>query len=379
MRQLGLTHDASYPEPASVSRERLSILSDQVLRSLRDGADEGPATLIDEAVRASVEAFVTSGAHIGEAVREVSALVDKIGCREAYRSSDASRLHESFQQANVAVQRGLDLAVGDIMTNDVMMLLRQDLMGYLAQLHKVAIAGFERTSRLMGLNDEDRLVELRSIVFRGTSARDVDQLASTIGFDPGQRVMAIISVRHELPASICNHPQILVDESRTMALMAEEWTSHLSSIPFRGQVVLGPAATVVRSFEGVALARNASALLRDGTVVDDRIIVPSIDLLGELLVRGNRLLAELLIDKHLSPLEALPPGRRLALAQILLISLERSQSVNRIARDLGLAAQTAHNRMNSLRSMLGPKLDDADQRLELIVAVRAALNRWTKP
>lgn len=376
MRQLGLTHDASYPAPATVSRDRLSILRTQVARSVVNGADAGPGELIGEAVRASIEAFVASRANVGEAVTHVAPLLDKVGCREAHRHPDATRLHQSFKMANVAVQRGLVQVVGDLMTHDVLMQLRQDLMSYLAQLHKVAMAGYERTARLLALTPEDRLTELRAIAFRGASPRDVDQLGATIGFNPGQRVTPIISVRGRLPEEIHNHPQALIDDSGTMALLAEEWGRLLPAMTFEGQVVLGPSSTIGKSHEGVALARNAATLLREGTVSDARNVVPSVDLLGELLVRGNRLLAELLVDKHLSPLEALAPPRRLALAEILLISLERGIPLNRIARELGIAAQTAHNRMNSLRTLLGDKLDDADQRLELIVAVRAALNRW---
>jgi DNA-binding NarL/FixJ family response regulator len=378
MRQSGLTPDANYPSPASVSRDRLSVLRTQVARSVVDGAADGPGALIGEVISVAIEAFVASRANVAEAVTRVAPLLDKVGCREAHRQPDASRLHHSFKLASVAVQRGLIPVVGDLMAHDALMQLRQDLMVYLAQLHRIAMAGFDRTSRLVSLTPDERLAELRAIVFSGASPRDVDQLAATIGFNPGQRVTPIVSVHHVLPDEILNHPQVLIDDSRTMALLAEEWEPHLSAVAFHGQAVLGPPSTVAQCHEAVALTRNAATLLRDGTVIDARVVVPSIDLLGELLVRGNRLLADLLIDKHLSPLETLAPARRIALAQMLLVSLERGLPLNRIARDLGVAAQTVHNRMNALRSLLGAKLDDADQRLELIVALRAALIRWNK-
>lgn len=379
MSQVGSTHDASrYPSPASVSQDRLKILRSQVARSVVDGDAEGPGALIGDAIGVAIDAFVASRANVGEAVRQVAPLLDKIGCREALRHPDASRLHHSFKLANVAVQRGLMQVVGELMTHDTLMQLRQDLMIYLAQLHKIATAGYDRTFRFVSLTHDERLAELRAIVFLGAAPRDVDQLAATIGVDPGQRVTPIVSVQHVLPDEILNHPQVLIDNSRTMALLAEEWEPHLAAVPFHGQIVLGPPSTVAKCHDGVALTRNAATLLREGTVVDARTVVPSIDLLGELLVRGNRLLAELLVEKHLAPMETLAPARRLVLAEILLVSLERGIPMNRVARDLGIAAQTAHNRMNALRGMLGTKLEDSDQRLELIVALRAALSRWTK-
>lgn len=376
MRHAGMTNDAGYPSPASVSRDRLSVLRSQVLRSVVDGAADGPGELIAEAIGLSIDAFVASGANVGEAVTKVAPLLDKIGSREAHRHADPSRIHQSFKMANVAVQRGLVPVVGDLMTQDVLMQLRQDLMTYLAQLHKIAAAGFDRTFRLVSLTHDERLAQLRAIVFMGASPRNLGHLASAIGIEPGQRVTPLISIGHQLPEEIRNHPQVLLDDSGTMALLAVEWEPHLAEITFRGQAVLGPPATLAKCHDSVALARNAANLLREGTVIDDRLLVPSIDLLGELLVRGNQLLAELLIDKHLAPLEDLAPTRRLALAEILLLSLERGMPLNRIARELGIAAQTAHNRMNSLRVLLGNKLDDADERLELIVALRAALAGW---
>lgn len=379
MRHAGMTHDAGYPSPASVSRDRLSVLRSQVLRSVVDGAPDQTDEQIAEAISMSIEEFVASGANVAESVTKVAPLLDKIGSREARRRPDAGRLHQSFKMANVAVQRGLVHVVGDLITRDVLLELRQDLASYLAQLHKIAVTGFEQTQRLVSLSPEGQLAELRAIVFAGASPRFIDELATSLGVDLTQRVAPLISIHHELPEQIRNHPQVLVDNSGTMALLAVEWEPHLEHITFRSQAVLGPPSTIARCRDGVALARNAATLLREGTVIDPRPVVPSVDLLGDLLIRGNRLLTELLIDKHLAPLEDLNPARRLVLAEILLLSLERGMPLNRIARDLGIATQTAHNRMNALRLLLGDKLDDGDHRLEMMVALRAAMFRWRTP
>jgi hypothetical protein len=101
-----------------------------------------------------------------------------------------------------------------------------------------------------------------------------------------------------------------------------------------------------------------------------------LDLLGDLVVNGSQLLAELAIDKHLGRLGTLTPSRRLALAELTLGALEAGTSLDQVARQLGIPRQTAHSRMKTVRKIFGDALHDPTQRLELIVALRAVLPRW---
>lgn len=312
------------------------------------------------------------------AARQVAPLFHQVGIREAHRRTDSLRLEQSFKLASIAVQRGLPLVVGDLVTRDSLRKLRQDLAAYMNQLFRIARAGFDRTMRVAAMSQDDRLAELRAVAFRGASSHDADQLAIAVGLDPTLLFTPIVAVHSALPDSIRAHPHALVDDNAMQALIPDSWDLKMVAQAVQTQVVLGPPATLRKAYEGVVLTGNAATILRDGAVLDTRAIVPSTDLLGELLVRGNPLLAELLVKKHLWSMEVLPLSRRMALSEMLLLSLERGLPLNRVARDLGVASQTAHNRMKSLRQLLGDKLDDADQRLELIVALRSARIRWTE-
>lgn len=378
MGQVGIPHLADYPEPSRVPRQQLDVLCGRVIKSVLDGSQVKGAGLVTEVVHASIESFVASRGDLHKAVGQVASMIYRLGAREAHRQPDCTRLEESFQTAHVAVQRGLSQVTCGLITNDSLVQLRQDLVVYLGQLRIVACTGFHRTAQIINMTQDERLAALHAIAFNGATAQDVDQLTASAGYDPTQRYVSVIAVHATLPDAIRNHPHTLVDDTSTQALIPENWNLDTVAKTLLAQVVLGPPSTLPMAHEGVALARNAATLLREGTVVDGRIIVPSTDLLGELLVRGNRLLTELLVEKHLSELEELPAVRRLDLAEILLLSLERGVPLNRVARELGLAGQTAHNRMKALRVLFGDKIDDADQRLEMIVALRSSLERWRK-
>jgi DNA-binding PucR family transcriptional regulator len=66
--------------------------------------------------------------------------------------------------------------------------------------------------------------------------------------------------------------------------------------------------------------------------------------------------------------------RRKALADTLLTWLE-TRSIGQTADQLHIHRQTARYRMNQLRSMFGPALDDPDVRFELELALRASALR----
>lgn len=377
MSKLGDSHLADYPEPSHLSRHRLNILCERVSRSVVGSGSDSTVASVSEVIRSSIEAFVTARGDVPRAVKQVAPLLHQVGIREAHRHPESPRLEQSFQLASIAVQRGLPLVVGDLVTRDSLRILRQDLAAYMNQLHRIARTGFDRTIRVAAMCQDERLAELRAVAFRGATSPNTDHLAFAAGLDPKGLFIPIVAVHTKLPDTIRQHPHALIDDNGMQALIPDTWDVNTIAQVVQAQVVLGPPATLAKAYEGVVLTGNAASILRDGAVLDPRSVVPSTDLLGELLVRGNPLLAELLVTKHLGSMEELPLSRRMALSEMLLVSLERGLPLNRVARELGVASQTAHNRMKALRQLLGDKIDDADQRLELIVALRSARNRWT--
>jgi hypothetical protein len=372
----GLANHVRSTGAMPVSRHRLGILSGEIARCVADSATSTPSTRISTAVRASIEAFVSCRGQVDVAAAQVAPLLQDLGAREARHHSDPARLDRSFRLATVAVQRGLSHVMDDGVSSQALRPMREALMAYMAHLHRAARAGFDHATQLMAMTDVERFQALRAIVFRGAPPRDLDEICTMMGLDPAQRYVPIAAVDASLPPAVRDHPEAIVDSASSEALVPETWSHDTLERHLLGQAVVGPPTTVAEAYESITLTRNAAALLRDGSARDTRAIVPATDLLGELLVRGNRLIADLLIDKHLQPLHNVSTNRRLILAETLLLVLERGLPLNQIARELDTAAQTVHNRMRALRALLGAKLDDPTQRLELIVALRAGLDRW---
>lgn len=78
-----------------------------------------------------------------------------------------------------------------------------------------------------------------------------------------------------------------------------------------------------------------------------------------------------LADEVLAPLEAEPPARQEMLLETLEAWLDEQGSPTAVARRLRLHVQSARYRIDQLRTVLGPAMEDPDQRLQLHLSVRA--------
>lgn len=88
------------------------------------------------------------------------------------------------------------------------------------------------------------------------------------------------------------------------------------------------------------------------------------------IVLGS-LSATALADEVLAPLDAEPEGRREMLFETLEAWLDEQGSPTAVGRRLRLHVQSARYRIDQLREVLGPAMEDPDQRLQLHLAVRA--------
>lgn len=349
-----------YPSPDELSARRLDLLRERITDSILQASGGGDDELLGEIVRTAVHTFVDSNANVERAAGSVADLMEQIGARQARRGFNAADLAASFRTALVATQKGLPLVVGDLVTRDTMVQLREDLVAYLTELQIHAHAGLVRARRHRATPLEQRSVPLAGL----------DDL------DPQTPLRAIVSLTTEIPIALRDHPRTVTSPSPYEILIPQSWDVIQVTDDFIGQAVVGPTVTAAQATEALTLARQAAGLLRDGTIVDGRHVIDCTDLLGTLIVHANPLLADLMIGKHLAALHAMSPPRRVALGELLLTTLESGQTLAADARDLGISRQTAHSRMKTLRTTFGATLDDPEQRLELTVALRAALPRW---
>ena len=136
----------------------------------------------------------------------------------------------------------------------------------------------------------------------------------------------------------------------------------------------GPAVPVTAAATSLAWAAETLALLSGGALLSNRgpgdQVLHCDDHLTEIVLhRGHDALSRL-SGVRLAPLSRVAAARRKALADTLLAWLE-TRSIGQTADRLHIHRQTVRYRMDQLRTMFGPDLDDPDVRFELELALRA--------
>ncbi len=134
---------------------------------------------------------------------------------------------------------------------------------------------------------------------------------------------------------------------------------------------LGPTVAPERASLSLARARAAHALVLDGRVGDGALVVADEHLPALLLHAGDGALATDLAARALAPLDELRPGARGRLRTTLRAWLDHPGQVTRVAGELHVHPQTVRYRVAQLRELFGERLEDADARFELALALRA--------
>jgi hypothetical protein len=366
----------TYPSAREVPDHRLDSLCHRIDQAVVRATGGATDELLSELVRAAVDSFVDHDADVERAARRVGPLLDRIGQRQAHRGFTAADLDAAFDVARGALHKSLDSVVGDLVNRDGQVGLREDLTTYLARLHVWARRGLDRTHRLRELSEPERRARMATAAFGRQSSAELVQLAAVSGIDPEALVVPVISLDAPLPAALLDAPGSIRAAEPTGVLVAHTWAPDVLEALVDGPAVTGPAVPLAEVGDAVALTRRAVRLLRErGTSGRPRLVACQ-DLLGELVAESDALLAELAVRKHLTVLDGMPARRKVDLGEVLLMSLELGRPTNTIARELHVPPQTAHSRMKTVRELFGDALDDPLQRLELVVALRAALPRW---
>jgi hypothetical protein len=134
---------------------------------------------------------------------------------------------------------------------------------------------------------------------------------------------------------------------------------------------LGPAVAPERAALSLVRAHAAHALALDGRLDGGPLVVADEHLPTLLLHGGDGALATDLAARALAPLDELRPGARGRLRTTLRAWLDHPGQVTRVAGELHVHPQTVRYRVAQLRELFGERLDDADARFELALALRA--------
>lgn len=121
-----------------------------------------------------------------------------------------------------------------------------------------------------------------------------------------------------------------------------------------------------------SFARARAALALGTSVTQNRPLVSARELSGELLLAGDPTLAKEFAADRLAPLEALGPGARARMTATLRVWLAEQGRLGAVAERLKIHPQTARYRLARLRELFGERLDDANERFWLELALRVS-------
>ncbi|MEO9236978.1 MAG: helix-turn-helix domain-containing protein, partial [Jatrophihabitantaceae bacterium] len=140
-------------------------------------------------------------------------------------------------------------------------------------------------------------------------------------------------------------------------------------------VCVGCPVPLAQAPQSLRWAQLAARLGSAGVLPGNRSIFCQ-DHLPTLLLHSERALHEQLIRRRLGPLQELSPAKRLKYANLLSTWLELGCTQGELASVLKVHRQTVHYQVGRLQAMFGDQLHDRTARLELTLALRAALPDW---
>jgi len=167
---------------------------------------------------------------------------------------------------------------------------------------------------------------------------------------------------------------VLVDfEGPKPCLVTGDPEKHLKDLAERlpgWRAVIGPAVRLTEAPRSLLWARRTLRLVQRGVLPDNPVTRYS-DHLSTLWLLADEFLVRELCTRSLAPFDDLTPKQRARLGETLLIWLQSRGSAPEIAKKLKVHPQTVRYRMHQLIDLFGDRLNNADDRLDMEIALRA--------
>jgi PucR C-terminal helix-turn-helix domain/GGDEF-like domain len=281
----------------------------------------------------------------------------------------------AYHHAARAALRALEQTGGGTeLPRETLGALADAMLAYLAEISAASAEGFafEQAARSPDLGERRRRLLAALVRAPGPPAAELRALAAAAGWRAGPPV-AVIAFRHEhlqrvaarLPAdALCAR----IDGVGYAVVPDPDGPARRSQLHARLRDVragLGPTVELAEAAESARWARLALTLAQEpALVVADEHRVDLLLLCAPALAAG-------LAQEALSPLAVLAPAARERLLSTLRVWLHHQGSVSATAAELHVHTQTVRYRVAQLRDLLGDRIDGAEGRLELQLALRS--------
>jgi hypothetical protein len=377
--------DVIEPELEATTDEILATIAREVpgyARPLEGSFGRGVRTGVTEALRQFVELIRSPSGARGPG-REVYVA---LGSGELRQGRTLDALQSAYRVgARVAWRRLAAAATRAGVEPDVLSLLAESIFAYIETLSADSVEGYADARAHLEGERRRRRRELVAALVREPPADEADLRAAAEG--------VAWRVPRTAAALACDEEQL---DRLATRLPADALAAGLDGLGCvivpdpdgpgrRGQIetaiggagigahaALGPTGAAGSLAVSWSLARATLRAVAAGAIEAPG-LVRADDVLTQLLLFENAVLAQRIATRRLTPLGALTPKARRRMEETALAYMQQRGNAAAMARALGLHPQTARYRLRGLRELLGDALEDPDARFEIELALRARL------
>lgn len=381
-----------YPQPSRRSRldsmhpAARDALADDLYRTVlvRIGNPGKKDRLLAETIQVATEAFTSLFDRPLAAAEQVAIQIAGIGAREAALGKP---FDERFVPSFDLIRSALQAYVPRLLARQCdgagsAGQLRADLNTFLERLEGLAQRAFDTHSTLTSMDPQHARDRLRRLLFSGAAAapdlRELYALAARAGLQTHDGLTPVIGLSTPPFAAAREHGLVMVGLAPNEALAygpaSDTESPALTHLP-SGTLIIGPCVKLEQVPEALDLTRRAAGLVTH-RLVEPRMVIRTSEVLADIVIHADDFAAKLLSEKHCQPLAALSLHRRLDLAELLVRWLESGKPITQLAHEMQCPEQTLYARLQRLRDLFGSTLEDDQQRIELVIALRYALPRW---
>jgi hypothetical protein len=371
--------DVLRPVLPSLAEEIITAIGAEVpeyARPLEGPFGRGLRAGVERALGRFVETLVDPADDDGE-TREIYVALGR-GEMRAGRSLDA--LLSAYRLgARIAWERCLEVGQAAGHTPATLYRLASAIFSYIDRISAESVEGYAaEQSATLAERQRRRRALVRVLAREDAGAEEVRDLAQLAVWARPATVAGFV-VRAEdgdrLASRLGGDTIVVVEQGLALAFVPDpdapgrhaELTVALDGAP----AALGPTVPLERAAGSLARARAAFGLQESGVLPAVGPLVTD-EHLPDLLLHGDGALAADLAARALAPLHELADGSRLRLTETLAAWLDEPGQVSRVAERLHVHPQTVRYRMAQLRELFGDRLDDADARFELALALRVS-------
>ncbi|WP_246257026.1 helix-turn-helix domain-containing protein [Amycolatopsis anabasis] len=239
--------------------------------------------------------------------------------------------------------------------------------GYTAQQVRAAGTMARRRRRLLELILAEPPASPQAIASLAAAARwRLPEWVTLIALEPR-------SDQHELGTPAVDGEVLMDLEGAAPCLLTTDPARDLGQLEAElhgWRAAVGPRVRLSDAGVSLRWARRAMTLVQRG-VLDDAPVTWCADHLSTLWLLSDEFLVRELSARSLAPFDGLTVKQRARLSETLLVWLQQRGSAPELAAKLNVHPQTIRYRMHQLEELFGDRLNDADERLNLEIALRA--------